>query len=130
MKRSISDIICQYGGANRREELLGGKDGDIKKTKKELKNGHMMSTICLIYYNIIFSFEEFTLSIMLVFAASDVFSHSLELGVRDKILLTVCAPLLVPFRIFVSLLLAFFIWSSSRLGLLFSNPEVRNERTG
>ena len=68
------------------------------------------------------------LSIMLVFAASDVFSHSLELTVRDKILFTLCAPLLVPFRILMALLLAFLIWSSSRLGLLFSNPQVRKEK--
>lgn len=55
------------------------------------------------------------------------FSHRLELSVRDKILFTLCAPLLVPFRILSALLLAFLIWSSSRLGLIFSNPEVSNE---
>lgn len=58
-------------------------------------------------------------------AASDVFSHSLDLSLRDKILFTVCAPFLVPFRILSAVLLAFLIWSSSRLGLLFTNPEVR-----
>ena len=64
--------------------------------------------------------------LMLLFsAASDVFSHSLDLSLRDKIVFTVCAPLLVPFRILSAILLAFLIWSSSRLGLLFTNPEVR-----
>jgi len=60
--------------------------------------------------------------------ASDVFSHRLELSVRDKILFTLCAPLLIPFRILSALLLAFLIWSSSRLGLIFSNPEERDLR--
>ena len=55
------------------------------------------------------------------------FSHRLELSVRDKILFTLSAPLLVPFRIISALLLAFLIWASSRLGLLCSHPEVIKE---
>ena len=67
------------------------------------------------------------LSVILYCAASDVFSHSLQLSLRDKIVFTVCAPLLVPFRITIAVLLAFLIWSSSRLGLLFTNQEVSEE---
>ena len=57
------------------------------------------------------------------------FSHRLELSVRDRILFTICAPVLVPLRIVFALLLALLIWSSSRLGLMFSNPEVSKEMT-
>ena len=55
----------------------------------------------------------------------DVFSHRLNLSGRDKIIFLLSAPLLVPVRILLSLLLALLIWTSSRLGLLFSEPEVR-----
>ena len=57
---------------------------------------------------------------------SHVFSHRLQLSVRDKIVFLLLSPLLVPARILLSLLLALLIWSSSRLGLLFSDPRLRD----
>lgn len=57
-------------------------------------------------------------------SAADVFSHRLELSVRDKVIFLLCAPVLLPLRLLLALLLVLLIWSSSRLGLLFSQPEV------
>ena len=57
-------------------------------------------------------------------SAVDVFSHRLELSVRDKVIFLLCAPVLLPLRLLLALLLVLLIWSSSRLGLLFSQPEV------
>ena len=57
-------------------------------------------------------------------SAVDVFSHRLELSVRDKVIFLLCAPVLLPLRLLLALLLVLLIWSSSRLGLLFLQPEV------
>jgi len=61
-------------------------------------------------------------------SAADVFTHRLELSLKDKIVFLLFAPVLVPFRIVLALLLAILIWTSSRLGLLFSDPELRDLR--
>lgn len=56
--------------------------------------------------------------------ASDLFTHNLSLSWKEKILYLIMSPILVPFRIVMMLLIASMIYFSSKIGLLFSDPEV------
>eukprot|EP00090_Calanus_glacialis_P039376 TRINITY_DN68555_c0_g1_i1.p1 TRINITY_DN68555_c0_g1~~TRINITY_DN68555_c0_g1_i1.p1 ORF type:complete len:304 (-),score=73.66 TRINITY_DN68555_c0_g1_i1:145-1056(-) len=54
----------------------------------------------------------------------DCFSHKLDLSISDKIKFLLCSVILVPVRLCLALLVAFLIWFSSRLGLLFKDPAT------
>jgi len=58
----------------------------------------------------------------------DTFCHKLELSVFDKFKFLVCGLLLVPLRLSLALLVAFLIWLSSRLGLVFRDPATWDDR--
>jgi len=54
----------------------------------------------------------------------DTFCHKLSLSVSDKLLFLLCSVFLVPLRLSLALLVAFLIWLSSTLGLLFRDPDT------
>jgi len=56
----------------------------------------------------------------------DLFTHNFKFSLFDKIKFVIFAPILVPFRLLVCLIIAFLIYTPSKIGLLFSNPETRD----
>ena len=56
--------------------------------------------------------------------ARDLFSHSLDLSLTDKLFYLLLAPILVPVRIFLALVIAVLIYSTSKIGLIGSDPAV------
>ena len=54
----------------------------------------------------------------------DCFTHKLNLSTKEKIKFLLCSIILVPPKFCLALLVAFLIWLSSRLGLLFRDPAT------
>ena len=58
----------------------------------------------------------------------DCFTHNLNLSTIEKVKLLLCSIVLVPPKLCLALLVAFLIWFSSRLGLLFRNTETWSQQ--
>lgn len=58
----------------------------------------------------------------------DCFTHQLNLSTIEKLKLFVCSIFLVPPKVCLALLVAFLIWLSSRVGLLFRDPETWGQK--
>jgi len=56
----------------------------------------------------------------------ELFTHNFKFSLVDKIKFVLFAPLLVPFRLLACLVIAFLIYTPSKIGLLFSDPETRD----
>ena len=59
-------------------------------------------------------------------SARELFSHHLNLSLSDKLFYLLLAPVLVPLRIFLAIVIALLIYSTSKIGLIGSDPAVRN----
>jgi len=59
---------------------------------------------------------------------ADCFGHKLILSTSDKLTFFLCSVFLVPFRLFLAFLVGFLIWLSSRLGLMFRNPDTWDDK--
>ena len=57
-------------------------------------------------------------------SARELFSHHLELSLPAKLFYILLAPVLVPIRIFLALVIAVLIYSTSKIGLIGSDPAV------
>ena len=57
-------------------------------------------------------------------SARELFSHHLNLSHSDKLFYLFLAPVLVPLRIFLALVIALLIYSTSKIGLIGSDPAV------
>jgi len=58
----------------------------------------------------------------------DCFTHKLNLSTKEKIKFLLCSIILVPPKVCLALLVAFLIWLSSRLGLLFRDPATWDDQ--
>ena len=65
-------------------------------------------------------------TIQKVETAEDLFKINNSLTLQSKIRLAIFGLVLAPLRLVVLMLITSFIYTSSRLGLLFTNPEVRS----
>ena len=59
--------------------------------------------------------------------ARELFSHRLDLSLSDKLFYLLLAPILVPIRIFLALVIALLIYSTSKIGLIGSDPAVKRK---
>eukprot|EP00092_Neocalanus_flemingeri_P084107 GFUD01105620.1.p1 GENE.GFUD01105620.1~~GFUD01105620.1.p1 ORF type:complete len:306 (-),score=92.16 GFUD01105620.1:70-987(-) len=63
-----------------------------------------------------------------VLTPADLFCHQLSLSTSDKLRFLLCSVFLVPVRLCLALLVAFLIWLSSRLGLLYRDTDTWDNR--
>ena len=66
-------------------------------------------------------------TIQKVETAEDLFKINNSLTLQSKLRLALFGLVLAPLRLFVLMVIVSFIYVTSRLGLLFTNPEVSRE---